>query len=154
MYVIFLQIDKNTKFDKLEELQQKCDKTTPNNEEGSSFQDIDFDVEEIKKQSQESHMKLGKKIKVKLIIAEICKNDAQKALRKMLSPVMTKLDLQQQFGMFHSALVVGPWYLEWNNSSMKNQEQIFTIFQVCAFQENAIHRLLFWHVIWTLVANW
>jgi hypothetical protein len=79
--------------------------------------DIDYDAEEIKTMAQQPNMKIGKTIKIKLIIAEICKSDTQKALRKMLSPVLTKFDVQQQFGMFHSALVIGPWYLEWNNSS-------------------------------------
>jgi len=80
--------------------------------------DIDFDSDEIKQAAQQPNMKIGKTIKIKLVIAEICKSDTQKALRKMLSPVLTKFDVQQHFGMFHSALVVGPWYLEWNNSSM------------------------------------
>jgi hypothetical protein len=81
------------------------------------FNDIDFDLDELKEESGRSYMNVGQTIKIKLVIAEICKSDAQKALRKMLSPVLTKIDAQQHFGMFHSALVVGPWYLEWNNSS-------------------------------------
>lgn len=86
--------------------------------EQSAFNDIDYDIENIKVENELSCMKVGKKIKVKLVIAEICKSSAQKAIRKMLSPILTKLDLQQQFGMFHSALIIGPWYLEWNNSSL------------------------------------
>ena len=83
----------------------------PNNDP-FNLDDIDFDLEEIRKDAAKPFMQVGKKIKIKLIIAEICKSDTQKALRKMLSPILTKLDYQQQFGMFHSALVVGPWYLE------------------------------------------
>jgi hypothetical protein len=82
------------------------------------FDDLDWDLDEIKEENDKGFMKVGKTIKIKLVVAEICKSDAQKALRKMLSPVLTKIDAQQQFGMFHSALVVGPWYLEWNNSSL------------------------------------
>lgn len=73
------------------------------------FNDIDFELDELKKANGEPFMKIGKTVKVKLVIAEICKSDAQKAIRKLLSPVLTKFDHQQQFGMFHSALVVGPW---------------------------------------------
>lgn len=83
-----------------------------------AFNDIDFDFDAIEGESKNPYMKVGKTVKIKLVIAEICKSDAQKAIRKMLSPVLTKIDSQQQFGMFHSALVVGPWYLEWNNSSL------------------------------------
>lgn len=92
----------------------------PQSENGESFNldDIDFDLEDIRKDAAKPFMQIGKRIKIKLIIAEICKSDTQKALRKMLSPILTKLDYQQQFGMFHSALVIGPWYLEWNNSSL------------------------------------
>ncbi|KAL0476247.1 hypothetical protein AKO1_004217 [Acrasis kona] len=86
--------------------------------EDDMFNDIDYDIEDIERAAKQPNMKVGKSIKIKLVIAEICKSDTQKALRKLLSPVLTKFDAQQQFGMFHSALVVGPWYLEWNNSSM------------------------------------
>jgi hypothetical protein len=124
-------------FDKLEEVQQNAPngpvkgglnfasksevvETAPKNkiDDDDAFNDIDFNISDIKKESEQSYMKVGKKIKIKLVVAEICKSDAQKAVRKMLSPILTKLDLQQQFGMFHSALVIGPWYLEWNNSSL------------------------------------
>jgi len=62
--------------------------------------------------------KVGNKVKIKLVIAEIAKNDKQKKLRKLLSPIITRLDTSQTFGLFHSALIIGPWYLEWNNSSL------------------------------------
>jgi hypothetical protein len=86
--------------------------------EQEDLNDIDFDLDEIVKENEQPFMKLNQTVKVKLVVAEICKSDAQKAIRKMLSPILTKIDHQQQFGMFHSALVVGPWYLEWNNSSL------------------------------------
>lgn len=85
------------------------------------FEDVDFKIDDLKEElagERKDQYKIRQTIKVKLVIAEICKSDTQKAIRKMLSPVLTKLDHQQQFGMFHSALVVGPWYLEWNNSSL------------------------------------
>jgi len=118
-------------FDKLEKLNAKIvnanekkggvlesSKSSVETRKDEDFNDIDFDFDSIENESEKAFMKVGKEVKIKLVIAEICKSDAQKAIRKMLSPVLTKIDSQQQFGMFHSALVVGPWYLEWNNSSL------------------------------------
>jgi len=99
-------------------VQLNLQKQKNDDDDDFKVEDIDFDVEDVEKESQQAHMKIAQTVKVKLVIAEICKSDTQKAIRKMLSPVLTKLDQQQQFGMFHSALVVGPWYLEWNNSSL------------------------------------
>jgi len=36
----------------------------------------------------------------------------------MICPVAKKLNLLPEFGMFHSAIMVGPWLIEWNNSSL------------------------------------
>jgi hypothetical protein len=36
----------------------------------------------------------------------------------MLSPVMNKFDISGTFGLFHSALIVGPWYLEFTDASL------------------------------------
>lgn len=80
--------------------------------------DTDFDFGEIEQEQNKPFMKIGEKIKVKLIIAEICRTEMKKAFRKFVSPILMDLRQQQKFGMFHSALVVGPWYLEWNNSSL------------------------------------
>jgi hypothetical protein len=52
-------------------------------------------MEELKQEDANAYMKVGKTIKIKLVIAEICKTDASKAIRKMLSPVLTKIDHQQ-----------------------------------------------------------
>lgn len=83
------------------------------------IEDTDFQMDDITTQNEQPHYNLNQKqIKIKLIIAEIAKGDLQKTIRKMLSPVLTKFDHQQQFGMFHSAIVIGPWYIEWNNSSL------------------------------------
>jgi hypothetical protein len=73
----------------------------------------DLDINKIKEESEKKELFVGKTVKVKLVIAEICKSNTQKAIRKMLSPILTTFDNNQQFGMFHSALIVGPWYLEW-----------------------------------------
>ncbi|KAL0478810.1 developmentally-regulated protein [Acrasis kona] len=41
-----------------------------------------------------------------------------KTLRKLVSPILSKLDILPEFGMFHSALMIGPWLIEWNDSSL------------------------------------
>jgi len=42
----------------------------------------------------------------------------EKNFRKLVSPVLSKLDILPEFGMFHSALMIGPWLIEWNNSAL------------------------------------
>ncbi|KAL0486634.1 SAMD7 [Acrasis kona] len=54
-------------------------------------------------------------LKVKLVIVEI--HTSSSTLR-MLTPIMDTFNFSPQFGMFHSALIVGPWYLEWNDSGL------------------------------------
>jgi len=51
-------------------------------------------------------------LKVKLVIVELHRTSAQRNFRKFLSPVLDTFNIVPQFGLFHSALVVGPWYLE------------------------------------------
>jgi hypothetical protein len=103
----FKDIDEN--FDELNE----NEKEEEEEEKKENKDDIENEKKEIQNESKKPTHEIGKTVKVKLVIAEICKTNAQKNLRKMLSPIMTTFDTNQQFGMFHSALIVGPWYLEW-----------------------------------------
>jgi len=57
-------------------------------------------------------------LKVKLVVTEIHHNSQDKLFRRMISPVMSAFNMSPQFGFFHTALIVGPWYLEWTNSSL------------------------------------
>lgn len=50
-----------------------------------------------------------KRLKVKLVIVEIHQTNTQRSFRQLLSPIMNTFHISPQFGMFHSALVVGPW---------------------------------------------
>jgi hypothetical protein len=56
-------------------------------------------------------------LKVKLVIVEIHHTSAQKTIRRLLSPLIDSFGISR-YGMFHSALIVGPWYLEWNDSGL------------------------------------
>eukprot|EP00761_Pharyngomonas_kirbyi_P013341 gb/GECH01013369.1/.p1 GENE.gb/GECH01013369.1/~~gb/GECH01013369.1/.p1 ORF type:complete len:609 (+),score=183.01 gb/GECH01013369.1/:1-1827(+) len=58
-------------------------------------------------------------MKVKLIISEIApEGSLQRAVRDWLGPVLHQANLQPTFGMFHTAICVGPWYIEWNTSEI------------------------------------
>lgn len=57
-------------------------------------------------------------IKVKIIVAEVADSKVKKSVRKLVSPILSKFDLLPEFGMFHSALMIGPWLIEWNNSAL------------------------------------
>jgi len=57
-------------------------------------------------------------LRIKLVIVEIHQNTSQRTFRKVLSPIMDAFDISPTFGLFHSALIVGPWYLEWNDSGL------------------------------------
>lgn len=55
------------------------------------------------------------KIHIKLVLTDIGTN---KTLRRFLAPIMRQTDWAQDFGMFHAALIIGPWYLEWTDSAL------------------------------------
>lgn len=57
-------------------------------------------------------------VKIKLVIAEVSHTKTGQNFRKMVSPVLSKLDLLPEFGMFHSALMIGPWMIDWNDSGI------------------------------------
>lgn len=93
--------------------------------------DYDSDEDENLKEMEEvqnmaDFYQVGKNIRVKLVIAEICKSNSAKKLRQFLAPALTKFDRLPTFGMFHSALVIGPWYIEWNNSSLCIPRKVYS----------------------------
>jgi len=62
---------------------------------------------------------LKKKIKIRIVVVDQdAKSAAKQSLKSFLSPVLSKLDVIPKLGMFHSALIVGPWLVEWNNSAL------------------------------------
>lgn len=66
--------------------------------------------EELKnaKLDPELQKTLKSKVKVKLVIAEVAQTNARKNLRELISPILSKLDVLPEFGMFHTALIIGP----------------------------------------------
>jgi len=70
-------------------------------------------------------------LSVKLVIAEIANTKGKKLLRKALSPIITTLGPYMDkkmppFGIFHSALVIGPWYIEWVSSALCTPRKIMS----------------------------
>nr|CAG4718432.1 unnamed protein product [Naegleria fowleri] len=61
---------------------------------------------------------LKQELKIKLIITEIASNSSQKTLRQFLSPVLHKMNVLPEIGWFHSAILVGKWRLDFNDSSV------------------------------------
>jgi hypothetical protein len=78
------------------------------------------EIIELNKIARKTQLHVGREefLKVKLVIVEIHNTTSTRTLRRMLTPIMDTFNISPQFGMFHSALVVGPWYLEWNDSSL------------------------------------
>ncbi len=61
----------------------------------------------------------GYKFPVKLVIGEISDKGGVKNFRRATSPLLQKIPkFKNEFGLFHSALIIGPWYLEWTDSSL------------------------------------
>lgn len=53
-------------------------------------------------------VKVNEKIKIKLIITELAHTEKEKKLRQIISPFANALKLTPKFGMFHTALAIGP----------------------------------------------
>eukprot|EP01080_Neovahlkampfia_damariscottae_P009380 gene9380-1591_t len=69
--------------------------------------------------------------KVKLVITS---THYPENIRKLALPILTPLNfINTNYGMFHTALIIGPFYLDWNSGElcvpkriMKSQESFFT----------------------------
>jgi len=69
------------------------------------------------------------KLPVKLVVSDMVNTVANKRMRRLISPVLQQIWLGEnfrEFGIFHSAVIVGPWYLEWNASSLVEPREIYS----------------------------
>lgn len=82
----------------------------------STIEDTDKEIQNIEEMSK--YFKTNKKVKIKLIIAEQTKSIPEKNFKKLLSPFASTFNLSPQFGIFHTAVSIGPWLLEWTNKSL------------------------------------
>jgi len=78
------------------------------------------DLADIRMFGQSAMKQTSYKLRVKLVITEICHSSLDKALRMILSPIISKIPSVSsgEFGLFHTALIIGPFYLEWTDSSL------------------------------------
>ncbi|KAG2377475.1 hypothetical protein C9374_009386 [Naegleria lovaniensis] len=76
------------------------------------------DIEIAERESKLLSTRFKDTIKVKLVIAEIAKNKKERTMRRLLSPIMSSISASPQFGLFHSGVIIGPWLIEWNSSSL------------------------------------
>jgi hypothetical protein len=75
--------------------------------------------------------KFERKVKVKLVITS---THYPESVRKLALPILQPLNfINTHYGMFHTALIVGPFYLDWNSGElcvpkriMKSTESFFT----------------------------
>eukprot|EP00817_Percolomonadidae_sp_ATCC50343_P006001 CAMPEP_0117430182 /NCGR_PEP_ID=MMETSP0758-20121206/9702_1 /TAXON_ID=63605 /ORGANISM="Percolomonas cosmopolitus, Strain AE-1 (ATCC 50343)" /LENGTH=368 /DNA_ID=CAMNT_0005217907 /DNA_START=365 /DNA_END=1468 /DNA_ORIENTATION=+ len=90
-----------------------------NNDQVSDDEEEEEEDESTLAQLEQPLRLSGYRLTIKLVIVEIHHSNGQRLLRKTLTPVINSFSkLAPQFGIFHSALIVGPWYLEWNDSSL------------------------------------
>jgi len=85
------------------------------------FDDMKPDMERIKNEHELSFFQVTDKVRVRFLLAEAASLGQTKnqTIRKLLSPIKTSLSQGEgeQPQMLTSALVIGPWYLEWDSNS-------------------------------------
>eukprot|EP01080_Neovahlkampfia_damariscottae_P007112 gene7112-11275_t len=110
-----------------EENKEKYEKDIEKNEQNQFFDDIKIEKEQEKYQEkrrksssafQKHHLK--KDLKIKIVFVDQIKDDkVQKGIRELLSPVISNIGSNvSEFGFFHTALIIGSWMIEWNDSSL------------------------------------
>lgn len=82
------------------------------------------ELDENEKRSIETYLDmiknfdLPKDVSIKLIISEAIPSQSQQTLRGLMSPVLSTLNIQPEFGLYHIGIGVAAWILEWNSSSL------------------------------------
>jgi hypothetical protein len=57
-------------------------------------------------------------VKIKLVVVDQMKDSSiQQEIRKLISPIISDLNVTS-VGLFHTALLIGPWFIEWNDSAL------------------------------------
>ncbi|KAF0980616.1 hypothetical protein FDP41_013099 [Naegleria fowleri] len=57
-------------------------------------------------------------MKVKMVVTEMGDGAAHRFIRRFGSMFKNSTIQQMEYGMFHTALIIGPWYVEWGDSSI------------------------------------
>lgn len=93
---------------KLDTISFQDEKILLKDEEEFEYLETDF-LQEIKT------IEKMKEVPIKLIITE---TDIDPNIRKAFSSLLFVMGFTPTFGIFHTALSVGPWIIEWNDSSL------------------------------------
>eukprot|EP01080_Neovahlkampfia_damariscottae_P010541 gene10540-3060_t len=103
------------------EMQKKIDEIKDEEEQDNDTKNtfpIDPEEEE-NEQEEEITQKFSKELKIKLLFVDHMKDDNfQNNIRKLISPVISEIGDYSKFGLFHTALLIGPWLLEWTDSAL------------------------------------
>jgi hypothetical protein len=116
-----------TNFEEEEEETQKFRKEIEKNEREMFIDDIKIEKEQelqIETKRKKS-VHFQKDLKIKIVFVDQMKEaKVQKGLRELFSPVISNIgsvgvgNEPNKFGFFHTALLVGPWLIEWNDSAL------------------------------------
>ena len=89
---------------------------TSNNTQGSFTENLS---EDNLKDWWRSNPTLEKSIKIKLIVTDMHHhNKTKQTIRQIVSPLLSPVKILPAFGMFHTALVISEFKLEWTDSSL------------------------------------
>jgi hypothetical protein len=114
------------KMDTVREMLKTGDEQEEEEEEPNEFDDLEKSLG-ISSAVFQKHAKEMTKFPVKLVITEILHSKQMQNVRKALSPFASFIPtLNQEYGIFHTALIVGPWYLEWTDSSLCVPRRLFS----------------------------
>lgn len=80
-------------------------------------------------------------IKIKLVISEIVNTPAKRAIRQLVSPFLDQMNVLPDLGLFHSGIIIGPWKLDWNDSSIVVPKKIIAGAAVMTADLDHIHTL-------------
>jgi hypothetical protein len=87
-------------------------------EEFEEIKELENMEKEAKKESDKKSNQFQKDLKIKIVFVDQMKNsNFQKGIRKIISPIVSDLNIST-LGLFHTALLVGPWFIEWNDSAL------------------------------------
>eukprot|EP01080_Neovahlkampfia_damariscottae_P004965 gene4965-8559_t len=78
-------------------------------------EDLQEEIEEEIENEKKFHFE--KDIKIKIVFVDQLPENGKKQLIKLITPIATEYGFTN-VGFFHTALIIGPWYIEWTSDSL------------------------------------
>lgn len=114
-------------------------------EEAGESDDEDDEIESLSASLQNKMLtdgQLAGRVAVKLVIVDQDQGSKMKQnLRRFISPILSRIDLLPRMGMYHSALLIGPWLIEWNNSSLCVPRKVVSRAAILSADVDAIYNI-------------